>query len=156
LNEAKLSSLIDRSNNELTSYYHGLKSRIRELKQLAGLSQDTSSFNIRVGQYEDSGPTTLAIRTRSLHGVMLYLSQNVEVPLDHQAGGFVGVAMDNDGNQFDWHDVCNHFTVRYSDKYPKNSYVTYKYRGKYFYIADDDRESKMTFMLVMELRNFLM
>jgi hypothetical protein len=132
-------------------YYNGLKARIRELKQLAGVSQKESLFKLEEDFVSDMGSSSLVIQCRSLLGVMFYLSQNVDVPQEHKDKGLVGVTKDVAGEEFDWGEVCKYFSVQCSKCRPKNAYVSCKYRGQGFYIADDDRDSKMTLMLVMQL-----
>ena len=152
LNEPKLEERIRRASVETKSYYSGLKARIRELKQLAGLSEKASLFKLNDDFVADKGASSLVIQCRTLLGIMFYLSQNVDVPQEHKDRGLVGVTQDVAGEEFDWSDVCKYFSVQCSKYRPKNAYVSCRYRGQYFYIADDDRESKMTFMLVMQLR----
>ena len=152
LNEPKLEERIRRASVETKSYYNGLKARVHELKQLAGLAQDKSLFKLDDDFVSDTGPSSLVIQCRTLLGVMFYLSQNVDVPQEHKDKGLVGVTLDVAGEEFDWSEVCKYFSVQCSKHRPKNAYVSCRYRGQYFYIADDDRESKMTFMLVMQLR----
>lgn len=152
LNEPKLEERVRRASVETKSYYSGLKARIRELKQLAGLSEKASLFKLDDDFVADKGASSLVIQCRTLLGVMFYLSQNVEVPQEHKDKGLVGVTQDVAGEEFDWSEVYKYFSVQCSKCRPKNAYVSCRYRGQYFYIADDDRDSKMTFMLVMQLR----
>jgi len=151
LNEPKLNDRMRRAT-EMKPYYQGLETRIRELKKLADLDIKKSLFKLDDDFIADKGESSLVIQCRSLLGVMFYLSQNVEVPQEHKDKGLVGVTQDVAGEEFDWSDVCKYFSVQCSKYRPKNAYVSCRYRGQYFYIADDDRESKMTFMLVMQLR----
>ena len=104
LDEPKLNDQIARlsgSNRELASYYGGLKMRIRELKHLAGVSQETSLFSLDDDFVSDKGASSFVIQCRSLLGVMFYLSQNVEVPQEHKDIGLVGVTKGDDGGEFD-------------------------------------------------------
>ena len=151
LNEPKLNDRMRHASAETMPYYNGLKARIRELKQLAGVSQKESLFKLEEDFVSDMGSSSLVIQCRSLLGVMFYLSQNVDVPQEHKDKGLVGVTKDVAGEEFDWGEVCKYFSVQCSKCRPKNAYVSCKYRGQWFYIADDDRDSKMTLMLVMQL-----
>lgn len=152
LNESKLNDRIRHASAETVSYYNGLKTRLRELKQLAGLSQEESLFKLDEDFVSDMGSSSLVIQCRSLLGVMFYLSQNVEVPQEDKERGLVGVTRNAAGEEFDWSDVCRYFSVQCSKSRPKDAYVSCHYRNQWFYIADDDRDSKMTFMLMMQLR----
>lgn len=151
LNESKLDERMRGATVEMKPYYNGLKARFRELKRLGGVSQARSWFKLDDDFVSDIGSSSLVIQCRSLLGVMFYLSQNVEVPQRHKDAGFVGVTRDPAGEEFDWGEVCKYFSVQCSQYRPKHAYVSCHYRGQYFYIPDDDRESKMTLMLVMQL-----
>ena len=45
------------------------------------------------------------------------------------------------------------FRVCVSKHRPKHDFVSVKYRGYWFYIADDDLSSKFTFNLILEMHN---
>ena len=94
LNEPKLEERIRRASVETKSYYSGLKARIRELKQLAGLSEKASLFKLNDDFVADKGASSLVIQCRTLLGIMFYLSQNVDVPQEHKDRGLVGVTQD--------------------------------------------------------------
>lgn len=151
LNEPKLNERMRRTTAEMKPYYQGLETRIRELKKLADLDIKKSLFKLDDDFIADKGDSSLVIQCRSLLGVMFYLSQNVEVPQRHKDADLVGVTRDAAGGEFNWSDVCKYFSVQCSPYRPKHAYVSCHYRGRWFYIADDDRDSKMTLMLVMQL-----
>ena len=152
LNEPKLEERISRTTAEMKPYYRVLKTRIHRLKDLAHLSEKMSLFKLDDDFIAGKGNSSLVVQCRSLLGVMFYLSQNVGVPDEHKNKGLVGVTRDAAGEEFNWSEVCKYFSVQCSKYRPKNAYVSCRYRGHWFYIADDDRDSKMTFMLVMQLR----
>jgi hypothetical protein len=52
----------------------------------------------------------------------------------------------------DWDEVLGgYFTVRQSKQRPEAAAVAVRYRGYWFYIADDDLDSKSTFDLIGHL-----
>ena len=93
------------------------------------------------------------MRTRSISSLMFYLSQNVSVPPEHDAAGLVTITKRADGSPFDWNDTPagSVFRVAYSKKRPSASAIAIPYRGYWFYIADNDLETKTTFLLLMQL-----
>lgn len=96
----------------------------------------------------------LRVRLRSVLSAMFYLSQAVEVPPAHEARGFVTVTRNPDGSRFDWQQVLQGiFRVRWSQSEPDDASVKIKHRGYWFFIPDDDLESKSTFLLLMQLSN---
>jgi hypothetical protein len=59
-----------------------------------------------------------------------------------------------DNTTFDWNKVTGGlFRVKAADTRPANAFVSVAYRGKWFYLADNDLESKSTFMLLTQLFN---
>ncbi|MDH5575372.1 MAG: hypothetical protein OEY80_07820 [Nitrospirota bacterium] len=96
-----------------------------------------------------------AVRARSIASVLFYLSQNIEIPNDHIVGGLVTLTKNNNGKLFNWNDTPagNVFKVRSSHQRPDNAFIAIPYRGYWFYIQDNDLESKSTFMLLQALFN---
>ncbi len=72
--------------------------------------------------------------------------------MEDESEGRVTVTTDEHGNRFDWRQVTGELMhIRWSDKRPKNAYVTVSYRVRWFYIDDSDLTSKSTFSLLMQL-----
>jgi hypothetical protein len=100
----------------------------------------------------------LAIETRSLLGAMYYLSHGIESPREHgpegrrlvtDAGGCGPDALDSP-----WRALThNLFRVECSAKRPPRDlpFVEVFYQGTWFYIRNDDLDSKSTFGLLMQL-----
>lgn len=102
------------------------------------------------------GPDDLYLQTRSVIGILFFLSHNVEVPQAHIEKGLVTVTKNPDGSAFDWHDVTGDLLNVYSSATPPvDAFVKLRYRNSWFYIADNDLESKSTFMLLNQLFNLL-
>jgi len=96
------------------------------------------------------------LQSRSLKGVLFFLSHNVEVPESDRRKGLVTVTKNPDGSDFDWDDVSGDLLkVRNSATPPAGAFVRVKYRNTWFYIADNDLDSKSTFMLLNQLFNLL-
>ena len=97
--------------------------------------------------------TQWTVRTRSISGLLYYLSQTVETPEQHQSEGLVTVTTSKTGEAFDWTDTPagRRFKVRTQVERPDNAYIATYYRGHWFYIEDTDLESKSTFMLLRQL-----
>ena len=83
--------------------------------------------------------------SRSLLGVLYFLSQSVEVPAEDVQAGLVTVTEDALGQPFDWSRITRKImTIHSQRKRPDNAYVAVQHRGWWFYIADDDHTSKAT------------
>lgn len=98
-------------------------------------------------------PRYVWVQTRSLLGVMYYLSQGVEVPESHIEKGRVTVTHNPDGSRFDWKLLTGSLLqVRHSeDSEPKAFSVAVPHRGTWFYIDDSDLNSKSTFSLLSQI-----
>ena len=124
--------------------------RLRELLELpADLDQIrlTSDFlNQRAG--------SVAIRTRSMMGILFYLSHNTRVPDGHSESGLVTITRDAEGRPFDWEQVTGGlFRVHSAEARPVGAFVAVPYRDAWFYLRNEDLESKSTFMLITQLFN---
>jgi len=98
----------------------------------------------------------LAIDTRSLMGVLYYLSTGVEVPARHEEAGLCTRTLNAQGEPFDWSELLEGlFRVHASKSRPKGAAVKVRHRGHWFYIRDDDETSKSTFLLLAQMFSLL-
>lgn len=125
---------------------------IREIKQLLGLSQDIELYRLN-GEFLTHRPDTVSIRTRTLMGIFFYMSHRVDTPQDHRAAGLVTITRNKDGSEFDWGETPGGrlFHLRQSEAQPDLAFLAIPYRRHWFYLADNDLESKSTFMLLSQL-----
>ena len=123
--------------------------RIYELLQL---NRGVTDFDLNT-DFLKVKDTQWSVRTRSISGLLYYLSQNVDTPEQHRSGGLVTVTESHSGGRFDWtHTPAGRrFKVRTSPERPDNAYIATYYRAHWFYIEDTDLESKSTFMLLRQL-----
>lgn len=128
------------------------KKEISEFKALAGLDPNGNWFKVK-DNFADMGPSKVTIRCRTLLSMLFFLSQGVDVPLADQKLGLVTTTKNLDGSEFDWSDISRRLLkVHFSEsKRPKDACVACLYRGKWFYIKDNDSESKATFLLMSEI-----
>ena len=104
--------------------------------------------------FVNARPGELNVRTRSISSVMYYLSQNVKIPEEHINAGLVTVTKTLDGEGiFDWGETPAGamFQVNFSKEYPENAFIAVPYRNYWFYITDNDLQTKSTFMLLTQL-----
>jgi hypothetical protein len=91
----------------------------------------------------------LGIRCRSLLGVLYFLSTAVVPPAPHAKAGLLTITRDDNGQPFDWSKFTGKVMTIYSRKdRPPDAAVAVPYRGWWFYIADNDQNSKTTFSLL--------
>jgi hypothetical protein len=127
--------------------------RIVHLRSMLRLNDQCTEFPVRAGLGSGEG-CAVVLQTRSLLGVMFFLSLGVEVPQDHLERGLVTRTVDEKGAPYEWSRlVGNLLRVRCSDREVDAAFVQVRYRGKHWYLADDDLESKSTFFLLTWLFN---
>ncbi len=122
--------------------------RLRMLRDLLGISADAVHIPViyAVG-YADN--QTITMVTRSMNDILFYVSQSVEVPPEAIEDGLVTVTRSLDGEVFEWDQLSGDLIdIRWSRERPENAYVAVPYRGDWYYIADNDLDSKSTFLLV--------
>jgi hypothetical protein len=132
---------------------------VRRLRELLHLTPSQLRYDLvdpADGEYDPLEPdkelTTISIDARSLMGVMYYLSNAVDVPPEHKAAGPVTETVDEEGKPFDWAELLEGmFVVRYSRSRPASAAVAVRYRGNWFWVADDDESSLSTFALLNQL-----
>lgn len=125
---------------------------ISEIKQLLGLDQNIEVYHVSNDFVKHRGDT-VSIRSRSLMSIFFYLSHHVDTPKEHQNTGLVTVTRNKDGSEFNWNKTAagSLFHISQSKSQPDMAFVSIPYRGQWFYIADNDLESKSTFMLLTQL-----
>jgi hypothetical protein len=97
-------------------------------------------------------PDFVRIETRSLLGVMYYLSQGIDIPQDHVAEGRVTLTRDTMGKVFDWKKLTGDLMQIHSSKNrPDSAAIAIRHRGLWFYIDDTDLSSKSTFSLLAQI-----
>jgi hypothetical protein len=124
---------------------------IWEIKQLLELDQKLEVYHLSSDFLGRSD--TISIHSRSLMSILFYLSHHVDTPDTHKKSGLVTVTLNEDGSKFDWMKTTagSLFHILYSEKQPDLAFVSIPYRGHWFYLADNDLESKSTFMLLTQL-----
>ena len=99
----------------------------------------------------------LSINVRSGYQVLAFLSKGVEVPESHIRRGVAPVFKSPDGRPFDGHRLTKGlFRVCVQKHRPLRSDTAVYYRGHWFYIPEDDVQSRVTLnyvKLVVDIRS---
>ncbi len=97
-------------------------------------------------------PGAITLQTRSIFGVLRYLSHCVKVPAEDEKQGKVAQTRTYPDGSFDWSKAVNEIMqIHTSTAPPENSSVAVKHRGNWFFINDTDMDSKSTFTLLAQL-----
>lgn len=93
---------------------------------------------------------SVLLRTRSVYGMMTYLSYSVQVPESDR--NEVYQYRNADGSPFDWDPLMRGLmTIYSSDSEPQDAFVKVYEHRHWFYIKRSDVDSKATFSLLMRL-----
>ena len=121
------------------------------LVKLLGLTAGQARYAVQPG-VSTGEADAISVGTRSLMGVLFYLSHAVEVPRADEAMGRVTVTQDDTGQRFDWLQVTDALLhIKAQEERPDNAAVAIRYRGLWFYIDNSDLDSKSTFSLLAQL-----
>ena len=127
--------------------------KVNEVKRLLELSHASTELRLHhEEQIQDQ--ESISIGTRSLLGILFYLSHNVQAPESHRNQGWVTITR-KDGDPFDWSDTPagEYFKILFSQKPPENAFLSVPYKKGYYYIADEDLNTKSTFLLLLHLQS---
>jgi hypothetical protein len=124
---------------------------VRELRAILGLNPAVTTYLLTTDT-ATRDPDHIGVGTRSVIGMMSYLSQSVVAPEAHVNGGLVTVTRHESGEPFDWNELLgDFFQVRSTPQEPGADIIAVRYRDNWFYIADTDLVSKSTFTLIQQL-----
>ena len=128
-------------------------SEARAITKALDLKPDLPLYELTSGSrisQEEGGHNTAALSTRSLMNMITFMSLEVEVPELHLDKGLTSRAWPpgSEGNQ-----IADLVRIRSSSSRPGATFST-KYRGRWFYIAEDDLVSKFTFLHMAEIFRF--
>lgn len=121
------------------------------LTQLLGLSKEHTDFALAEGLWRQD-TTSIDVQTRAVNGILYYMSHGVDVPEAHVRAGIVRTTRDKSGAPFDWKQLTGDlFQIRSGKEAPDNADVMIRHRDHWFWIADNDLESKATFSLLSQI-----
>jgi hypothetical protein len=122
-----------------------------KLVEMLRLTPGKTEYPIRMNDV-DHNPNLIRLRTRSVMGLLYYLSQSIEVPQEDVRKGKLTTTKYSDGLPFYWSDLfSNLFQIKSSSGKPSDAFVSIQYRGSWFYIDDTDVESKRTYSLFSQI-----
>ena len=130
-----------------------LSGKFKELCILLGVPAESTEL-VLTSDFFNKPENGVAIRTRSMMGIMFYLSHNTTVPTADEQAGLVTITRAPGGERFDWGHVTGQlFTIHSGRTRPADAYLSVPYRGSWFFLRQADLESKSTFMLLNQLFN---
>ena len=124
---------------------------VAELRKKLDLDEQ-NNYKLSLGQGISNDKKRIVLSTRSLLGVMYFLSHSVDVPEKDKIDGKVTITRNESGENYDWHDLTQGlFKINSTAEINKEIGIGTNYRGSWFYIDDSDLDSKSTFSLLTQL-----
>lgn len=122
---------------------------ISKFKQLLSLDDSKNIFKFE-NNFLNEDTETIAIKTRSLLGILFYLSHAVEVPEIDIENGVVQTTTYSDSAIFDWSKYVSRtlLNVHCTKSRPNDAFVSTYYRDHWFFIKNNDINSKSTFLFL--------
>jgi len=128
-----------------------------EVSQILGLQPGLSRYRIKSELTEEAdrklpsplGDDTVYINLRSVLQIMTFLSKGVCVPEEHERSGVAPVTPGPDGRPFDWTEItAGNFLVHVQKHRPRAAEVAVQYRGYWFYVAENDVNSRAVLAII--------
>ncbi|HVL59476.1 MAG TPA: hypothetical protein VM491_23535 [Burkholderiaceae bacterium] len=127
-----------------------LTSQIDELRSLLGLDAQASRVPVKFADISSSGDR-IALRTRSIMEFLVAASAQVRVPPEDLAAGRVTAGLTAISDQAHQAQSQSRLIVHSGPSAPATPYVAARHRALWYWIDDDDLDSKQTFAFLMLL-----
>ncbi len=128
---------------------------IAEYKQMLGLDPGRNRFRV-TDRDTAREPDEITIKTRSLLAIMSFLARGIEVPLEHVEQGRVVpmlVSTKEEPQRLPIPLDVKSVPAASDSGRPEDASVAVRYKGHWFYIADNDVQSKRTFGIARYIYN---
>lgn len=128
------------------------KDKVVAINRLLNLDEDNDVLYLVDSPEDFSKPNVLHVETRSFMGMMYYAAKGVDTPPEAVEQGLVSVTKFKNGQLFDWQEVVGGMLhVHYGEQEPANALVSVRYRGMWYYILNNDHDSKSTMAMLYQL-----
>ncbi len=124
---------------------------VKQLNKLLELPIDNLNYILATNRKKKE-KGKLYIETRSLLGIMYYLSHGIDSPKEDFKSGVITQTVDSKGDSFSWEKITGDLLkVKTQNQNLKNSAVSVNYKNHWFYIDRSDLDSKSTFSLLGQI-----
>ena len=146
-------SILGRQGLEFEADFNDMQDpNTRKVFALLGVPTTYNKIIFTESDHKGVSGNVVNIQTRSFLGILYYLSKGVEIPPEHLKAGLIDITRNADGTVFDWQKVTNGMIkIHYSKSMPKNAAIAIYYHNYWFYVAEDDHDSKKTFAMLSQL-----
>ena len=125
-----------------------INASIEELEKLLGVRPGSNKLKVTYGDIPETDQE-LALQSMSLMRIMIAMSQLIDVPSEHIAGGvtFPSIPPSNSEDT----KMGQIINIHHASNKPEGDFVSVRYKDYWFYIEDSDFASKRTFSFLMVL-----
>jgi hypothetical protein len=124
---------------------------VKQLNKLLELPSNNLNYVLLTNQKEKE-KGKIYIETRSLLGIMYYLSHGIDTPMADIKEGFVTQTLDLEGKPFSWDNITGDLIkVKTKDVKQNRTAVSINYNDRWFFINPSDLNSKSTFSLLGQI-----
>jgi hypothetical protein len=124
---------------------------VMRFRELLHLDPGFTRYRVLIG-FNAPDNRSIAVTTRAMTAVLYYLSQSVRPPQADEEAGRVTRTRTATGEYFDWGGMFDGvLRIESASSRPENAAVSVPYRGNWFYIRDEDLQSKTTFSLLSQI-----
>jgi hypothetical protein len=120
-----------------------LAARGREIKNILGINPDLRELNVNFGGYSGKHDE-IDMMTRSMLMIMLEFAAVIQVPTSDVVQGKATAGLSESPS-------APPLRVFVTDAQPRNAHVAVQYDNRWFWIANNDIQSKYTFAIIMLL-----
>ena len=120
----------------------------QEFARILKLNPQSDTYRISIGLTR-GGKDQIIIETRPIMSAMFYIGQSIELPEEIIEKNKILVVRDETGHPFDWQKVFKGLVrIRSSSERPRNAYAAVAYNGYWYYVPDDDVDSRETLTML--------
>lgn len=129
--------------------------RVAELARLVGLQAPATTL-LLTPALRSTDSATVSLVPRSLLAALHYTSQGVMPPEQDLRRRRVTRTLDANGEDFDWTRITGKIMrIHHARRRPTDAYLAVSYRDLWWYIKDDDLDSKSTFSFLSQTLKML-
>lgn len=116
------------------------------VRDILGLTMPSGAFEITYGAGATK-PNEIAVLSRSMLEILMELGHTIDVPVEDIESGRTKSSLYHTGSR----DIPPPISIHSGTSRPQSALVAVEYRGRWFWIDDDDIDSKytLTFMLIL-------
>lgn len=125
---------------------------VRNIRKLLNIPNNGKDIILSDIVTDNAKDNVVFVKTRSIYGIMTFLSYGVQIPESDVRAKYVYTYYNPDGTRFDWTPLTQGLLKVYSSqREPVDTFIKVFVHNHWFYIKNNDLDSKSTFTLLTRL-----